>query len=448
MKLAKIDWGAGRKSMLYLKFMIYYTVTLALLAGVLTYNTAIVSMVGAKAGDGTEAELAKVTYKNILLALILVAVFLVATAILFSRWITRPLRELTRAANVVAREGDLTETVPVRSKDEVGELAEAFNQMIYNLGSLVKHIQDGGMQIGSSSRDILVASEQQASGSTEQASAVNEISVTMEELAATSKQIADNASSVTDLAEQTLSSAQAGKETVNDSVEGMDEIRDATEQIAGRILDLGQKSQDIGRIIEMISSIADRTDLLALNAAIEAAKAGEAGRGFAVLAGEIRILAENVVDSTRQITELLTQIQSSINASVMAMEEGTKKVERGVELANKTGESLDEVLDMIERTTASSSQIKMSTQQQQSASDQAVAAMNEIAEVTRQSEASAKRTATVAKQLAGLSEDLEKAVEQFKIARQEELFSGSRYTEAQKTGTGISQQGSVIKGHP
>jgi methyl-accepting chemotaxis protein len=425
MKLANIDWGTGRKSMLFLKFMAYYTVTLAGLAAVLTFNTAIVSMVGP---DEAGAELAEVTGKNILLALVLVAIFLVATAIVFSRWITRPLRELTVAADTVAREGDLTETVPVRSKDEVGQLAETFNQMIYNLGSLVKHVQDGAGQIGSCSKEMLVASGEQASGSTEQASAVAEISTTMEELAATSKQIADNAGSVTDLAEQALSSAQAGKETVDDTVGGMDEIKEATEQIAGRILDLGQKSQDIGDIIEMISGIADRTDLLALNAAIEAAKAGEAGRGFAVLAEEIRILAENVMSSTRQITGLVTEIQSSINASVMAMEEGTKRVERGVDLANKTGASLDEILHMIERTTASSSQIRISTQQQQSASDQAVEAMREIDEVTRQSETSAKRTETIAKELDGLSEDLEKAIEQFKIADQEEeLSSGFRY---------------------
>jgi methyl-accepting chemotaxis protein len=417
MKMVKFDWRTGSRSVLFLKFMAYYTVTLAVLAFALTWNTAIVSMVGL--GEGG-AELAKVTGKNILLALVLVFVFLVATAILFSQWITRPLRELTVAADTVAREGDLTKTVPVRSRDEVGQLAETFNQMIHNLGSLVKHIQDGAGQVGSCSREILVASGEQASGSTEQASAVAEISTTMEELAATSKQIADNAGSVTDLAEQALSSAQAGKETVDDTVEGMDEIREATEQIAGRILELGQKSQDIGDIIEMISGIADRTDLLALNAAIEAAKAGEAGRGFAVLAEEIRILAENVMNSTRQITELVTEIQSSINASVMAMEEGTKRVERGVELAHKTGGSLDEILSMIERTTSSSKQITVSTQQQQSASDQAVVAMREIDEVTRQSERSAKRTETIARELDGLSANLGKAVEQFKIARQEE----------------------------
>lgn len=420
MKLTKIDWRTSGRSILFLKFMAYYTVTLVALASVLTWNTAIVGLV---TSGGAEAELAEITGKNILLALILVFVFLVATAVLFSRWITRPLKELTVAADTVAREGDLTKTVPVRSKDEVGQLAETFNQMIHNLGSLVKHIQDGAGQIGLCSKDILVASGQQASGSTEQASAVAEISTTMQELAATSKQIADNAGSVADMAEQTLSSAQAGKETVDDTVEGMDEIREATGQIAGKILELGQKSQDIGDIIELINSIADRTDLLALNAAIEAAKAGEAGRGFAVLAEEIRILAENVMNSTKQITELVSEIQNSINASVMAMEEGTKRVERGVELASKTGASLDEILSMIEKTTMSARQIMMSTQQQQSASDQAVVAMREIDEVTRQSEASAKRTESISKELAGLSENLEKAIEQFKIVRQEEPYS-------------------------
>jgi len=415
-----------RKSTLYIKFMIYYTATLVLLSGVLIYNTAIVSAVGL---GGAEEELAKVTYKNILLAIALVGLVVLMTGILFSRWITLPLRELTVAANTVAREGDLTKTVPIESKNEVGQLAEAFNQMIYNLGSLVKHIQDGGMQIASSSRDILVASEQQASGSTEQAASVTEISATIEELATTSKQIADSAGAVGSTAEEALSSARTGQETVDDTIEGMDEIREATQQIAGKILDLGQKSQAIGHIIEMISDIADRTDLLALNAAIEAARVGEAGKGFAVLAQEIRVLAENVVESTKQIRDLLTEIQGSINASVMAMEEGTKKVEKGTDLVNRTGGSLEEILSMIERTTNSTKQIMVSTRQQETASEQVVVAMREIAEVSQQSAENAKRTTSVANKLASLSGNLEKAIEQFKIAKQEGSSSVSGATE-------------------
>ena len=415
-----------RKSTLYIKFMIYYTATLVLLSGVLIYNTAIVSAVGL---GGAEEELAKVTYKNILLAIALVGLVVLMTGILFSRWITLPLRELTVAANTVAREGDLTKTVPIESKNEVGQLAEAFNQMIYNLGSLVKHIQDGGMQIASSSRDILVASEQQASGSTEQAASVTEISATIEELATTSKQIADSAGAVGSIAEEALSSARTGQETVDDTIEGMDEIREATQQIAGKILDLGQKSQAIGHIIEMISDIADRTDLLALNAAIEAARVGEAGKGFAVLAQEIRVLAENVVESTKQIRDLLTEIQGSINASVMAMEEGTKKVEKGTDLVNRTGGSLEEILSMIERTTNSTKQIMVSTRQQETASEQVVVAMREIAEVSQQSAENAKRTTSVANKLASLSGNLEKAIEQFKIAKQAGSSSVSGATE-------------------
>ena len=409
--MVRIDWRSGNKSMLYLKFMIYYTVTLIVLAAVLTYNTAIVSVI-----DPGQAALAGVTYKNILLTLILVAVFVIGTGILFSIWITRPLRELTTAASAVAREGDLTKSVQIKSMDEVGQLAEAFNQMIYNLGSLVKQMQNGEIQINSSSREILVASEQQASGSTEQAASVAEISATIEELASTSKQIANNADSVGQLAEQTLESARSGQETIDDTTKGMGEIKEATQQIAKEILDLGQKSQAIGQIIEMISGIADRTDLLALNAAIEAAKAGEAGKGFAVLAGEIRVLAENVVDSTKQMKALLTEIQSLINASVMAMEDGTRKVERGVELTNKTGGSLEEILSMIERTTNSTKQIMVSTRQQETASEQVVIAMKEIAEVSQQSAVSAKQTTNVANKLANLSEELKKAIEQFKIS--------------------------------
>jgi methyl-accepting chemotaxis protein len=420
MSLLGIIKGTG----LYIRFMVYYTITLVLLAAALTYNTAIVDIVGLGAA---EAELARVTYKNVLLALFMVAFFVFVTSILFSLWITRPLKELTKAADTVAKEGDLTKTVEIGSSNEIGQLGEAFNQMIYNLGSLVMHIQDGGVEISSSSRDILIASEQQASGSTEQAASVTEISATIEELATTSKQIADNAGSLSNLSEQTLLSARDGKETVDDSIQGMDEIKVATQQIARRILDLGKKSQDIGRIIEIISGIADRTDLLALNAAIEAAKAGEAGKGFAVLAGEIRGLAENVVDSTKQIKDLLTEIQSSINGSVMAMEEGTKKVEMGVDLGNKTGGSFEEILSMIERTTNSIKQIMVSTRQQETASEQVVVAMKEIAEVSQQSASNAKQTKDIANKLANLSQELEKAIERFKINKPQEPLDELRY---------------------
>ena len=425
MKLAWISGRTGWRSTLYFKFMLYYTVTLALLALALTFDTVIVSKMGL---GGTEM----VCGRNILLAFVLFVFFVLMTSILFSRWITRPLRELTAAINTITREGELTITVPIESEDEIGQLANAFNQMVNKLCSLVKHIQNGGAQVSLSSKDISVASQQQASFSTEQAASVTEIGATIQELATTSKQIAENASSVASLAEQTLASGKSGQETVSDSIKGMDEIKHATQQIAGKVIDLGQKSQAIGHIIEMISGIADKTDLLALNAAIEAAKAGEAGKGFAVLAVEIRGLAENVVQSTERIRELLTEIQGSINASVMAMEEGTRKVEKGSDLANRTGGSLEEILSMIERTTDSIKQIMHSIRQQETASGQVVIAMREIAGVSQQSAANARQTEATAGELAALSENLEKAIEQFKVEKRQNAPDDFRSTEAQK----------------
>ena len=412
MRLPKIDWGSGRKSMLYLKFMLYYTVTLATLAGVLTYA----GIVTAASPEETGIELLERMYKNILLASLLLALLVVMTGILFSRWITRPLKELTVTSNTIAREGDLTKAVPVKSNDEVGQLARAFNEMIHNLSGLVKQIHDGGVQISASSVEMLTASEQQAKGSAEQAGAVTEISATVKKLATTSEEIATSADSVAEVAEQTLLSAQSGYETIGISINGMDEIRTATQGIAGKISALGQKSQAIGSIIETIDNIADRTDLLALNTAIEAARAGEAGKGFAVLAEQIRLLSDNVMEATKQIRGVLTEIQDSINASVMAMEEGTNKVQRGVELANKVGGSFEEILSMIERITNSTKQITHSTRQQESASAQVVTAMKEIADVSQQSSVNARQTEATANELADLSQELERATEQFRIS--------------------------------
>jgi methyl-accepting chemotaxis protein len=416
MNLPKINWGTGRGFTLYLKFMLYYTVTLAILAGILTYAGIMTCRTLAVDTEGAEKELIEGMYKNILLASVLLALFVLMTGLLFSRWITRPLRNLTVTASIVAKEGDLTRTVPVKSNNEVGQLASAFNQMIYNLGGLVKHIQDGGVQITTSSGDMLAASEEQASGSTEQATAVTEISATIKELATTSREIAASASSVAEVAEQTLNSAHSGQATIGDSIEGMDEIRAVTQEIALKISSLGQKSQAIGSIIETIDDIADRTDLLALNTAIEAARVGEAGKGFAVLAEQIRLLSDNVVEATRKIRTVLTEIQSSINGSVMAMEDGNQKVQRGVELANQVGGSFEEILGMIENITTSTKHIMHSTRQQESASGQVDIAMKEIAEVSQQSTVNARQTEATANTLSELSQELEKAIEQFKIA--------------------------------
>ncbi|MEK7275628.1 MAG: HAMP domain-containing methyl-accepting chemotaxis protein, partial [Candidatus Desantisbacteria bacterium] len=311
--------------------------------------------------------------------------------------------------------GDLTKVSDVESDDEIGQLSKACNKMINDLRILIKQIKEATMQINSSSSEILATSQQQATGSTEQATSVAEVTVTVEELANTSKQIAENADSVVKMAEETLRSAQMGQDCVGNVIASMEDIRDKTQASAKRILSLGEKSQKIGNVLEMINNIAAETKLIAFNAAIEAARAGEAGKGFAVVAVEVKKLAENVVDSTKTIRDIITEIQSLTNASVMAIEEEVKRVEKGGNLAKTAGESLSEILDMVDHTTKSSKQISIATQQQQTASEQVVSTMREIADVSKQSAAGSRQSIAASSEMATLSQRLSEAVGKFVV---------------------------------
>ncbi|MFH1896962.1 MAG: methyl-accepting chemotaxis protein [Candidatus Desantisbacteria bacterium] len=311
--------------------------------------------------------------------------------------------------------GDLTKTSSVNSDDEIGQLSRACNKMITDLRELIGQIKAAALQISSSSSEILATSQQQATGSTEQATSVAEVTVTVEELANTSKQIAENADSVVKMAEDTLRNAQMGQDCVGNVIVSMEDIRDKTQASAKRILSLGEKSQKIGNVLEMINNIAAETKLIAFNAAIEAARAGEAGKGFAVVAVEVKKLAENVVDSTKTIKEIISEIQSLTNASVMAIEEEVKRVERGGQLAKTAGDSLSEILDMVDHTTKSSKQISIATQQQQTASEQVVSTMREIADVSKQSAAGSRQSITASSEMSILSQKLSNAVGRFVV---------------------------------
>ncbi len=231
---------------------------------------------------------------------------------------------------------------------------------------------------------VLAATEEQASGAAQQAAAVTQTSATVEELAQTSKQIADNSQTVAAIAERTLASAEEGMQAVADTATGIEEIRESTQAASDRILQLGERSQEIGRVLVIIDDIAEQTKILALNAAIEAARAGEAGKGFAVVAEEIRKLADSVTESTSEIGRVVREIQSSASALVMSTERAQKKVEEGKLLSHRTADSLDRIVQQVEETTDSAKQISIATQQQRTASDQVVISMREMAQVSRQ----------------------------------------------------------------
>jgi methyl-accepting chemotaxis protein len=304
-----------------------------------------------------------------------------------------------------ACQGEIGRKVDVDSDDEFGVLARSYNQMVDLIVYLIKQTQESSKRLAESSSEILSATEQQASGSAEQAASISQTTATMEELAATYRQIADNANQVVNMAEASLGSAESGQQAVLNTLTSMEQIKNRAQNSANKILTLGERSQQIGQVLSIINNIADQTKILALNAAIEAARAGEAGKGFSVVAIEIRKLAESVVDSTGEISTIMTEIQSAANDLVLSTEQELKQVQEGFDLANVTGESFDQILEMIEQTTMSAKEISAGTQQQRSATEQVVKAMKEVAIVAQQTAAGSRQVASAAEILSGIARE-------------------------------------------
>ncbi len=306
---------------------------------------------------------------------------------------------------ILAQAGDTLGVVVHESagtEDMRIELARVFG----NVTTLLGQIRQVNSRLRGLASDILSASEQQVAGAAEQAAAVTQTSATLEELAQTSKQIADNSESVVRVAERTLASAEDGMSAVADTANGIEEIRATTRQSSDRILALGERSQEIGRVLTIIDEIAEQTKILALNAAIEAARAGEAGKGFAVVAGEIRKLADSVTESTQEIGRVVREIQASTSALVMATEKAAHKVDEGKEIAHRTADALDRIVQQVEETTDAAKQISIATQQQRTASEQVVISMREVAQVSQQQAAAARQVSTSVGELTGLADSL------------------------------------------
>jgi len=272
--------------------------------------------------------------------------------------------------------------------------------------SLTRQIGTAVGQVQNSSAELQAAANQQATGSREQATATSEITTTISELLATSRQIAESAQRVAQIAEQTAGNARSGHGTVDLAQDSIAGIRRQVDQIVAHMLELGKKSQQIGAVLDIVFELAEQTNILAINATIEAAGAGESGKRFAVVADEIRKLADRVGGSTKEIRALIDDVRSAVNTTVMATETGSKAVDVGSRQFGEVATGFRQIAELVTTTTDAAREIELSTRQQSTAVEQVNVAIANVAQASKETETSAGQTLQTASQLATLSKDL------------------------------------------
>lgn len=324
---------------------------------------------------------------------------------------------ITSLLNIVsnAADGDFTVSAEVTA-DTLGALADSFNLMVADLSTLIRDVKRASDQIAKSTREILINTESMSRGADIQAKEIEGTYGAAKEMAEILKYANDRTSQAAESARRAAQVALNGTEVVKKSTEGMHRIRERVQETARRVRALGESSGEIGEIIEVISDIANRTNLLALNATIEAARAGEAGRGFAVVADEVRILAERSSQAAKDIAGLIATIQAGTSEAVMAMEQGTDEVEKGTHYVDEAGAALKEIIQMVQDSSKSITEISGTFQQQAKASSDIAEAMKRTASIAQETAGGAKQSRKLAEQMETLSRMLNTAVSKFRLS--------------------------------
>jgi methyl-accepting chemotaxis protein len=310
--------------------------------------------------------------------------------------------------------GDLTGKATT-GNDELGKLGQQLNDMVQGLGSLARQTRGATENLNAAANEIRASTQEQAASVEEQLAAIQETAATVDEITHSGTQISRRAQAVIAAAQETAQGTEAGMVAIEGTVQAMDLIREQTETVAQNIVSLSEKTAAIGDIISTVNDISERAHLLALNAAIEAAAAGEQGRSFAIVASELKTLADQAKDSTRQVRSLLGEIQRGINGSVMLTEEGVKRVAAGKERTDQAQSTIEDMSARIQESVQTFQQIVASTNQQQIGIEQVTLALQNIRQASQQTASSTRQLDQAALDLANLAQTLLSLTERYRV---------------------------------
>ncbi len=345
-----------------------------------------------------------------------VMLLMLITYMLLRSLILQPMTKMSEISRDIANgEGDLTKRVPADGSDEIAQLGKYFNEFIEKLQNMIKKVAHVTDKVASASVELSATAEEISKGTDTLTSRASQTAAAVEEMNATVGQVAQNSGKAAGLAQETVKTAQEGGTVVTSTISGMQQLSEAVSSSATIISDLGKSSDQIGEIVRTIEDIADQTNLLALNAAIEAARAGEQGRGFAVVADEVRKLAERTTKATKEIGDMIRQIQQDTRGAVESMQQGTQKVTAGVDLVNKTGDALSQIVRMVSESADMIRQIAVASEEQSVATQQIASDIENVAKVTKESSSGAHESAKASHDLSQLAVELQGIVGRFKI---------------------------------
>ncbi len=346
---------------------------------------------------------------------VLLIIFLV---LLLSKTIAKPLVDCATVAEKISA-GDLTRDKTLAkgsiSKDETGQLVRAINEMQEKWRDVVMELKSASDTLASASQELSASSEQMSGGVAEQSGRASQIATSATEMSQTVIDIAKNASNIASSAGETSQVAKNGAQVVNKAVQEVKAIAQTVNESAQLMTSLGDRSQQIGDIVRVIKDIADQTNLLALNAAIEAARAGEQGRGFAVVADEVRKLAERTAKATSEIGAMIGAIQTEVQQAVVSMNEGSKRVETGVEYSAQAGGVLKDIVMSVDDLQAMVQRIAVATEQMSSVAEQISGDIETVASVSKETSTGSDEIAKSSSNLARLASNLSGLVAQFKV---------------------------------